>query len=95
MNGAHLSQLTLTCVEAAQMAPSSQAATSPASRGRQQITPLNMTGFVPTNGHHHQLATPRGLADVPGHIAHQIYPSNHKPQIYTVCLPISREMFRC
>ena len=57
--------------------------------------PLNMTSFGPTNGNHHQMVTPRGLADAPGHMAHQMYPSNHTPQIYTVCLSTHREMFLC
>lgn len=93
INGLHLSQPAANSFEATQLANSTQTATSPASRGHQHIMPLNMASYGPANGHHLQSAPPRGLADTTGHVAHQIYPANHKPQIYTVCLPNYRDYF--
>ena len=86
MNGLHLSQPASSPFEATQPASSSQTATSPVSRGQQQIMPLNMASYGPANGHHLQPATPRALADINSQVAHQIYPPNYRPQIYTVIL---------
>ena len=84
MTGLHLSQPAPSPFESTQPAHSSQTTISPTSRGHQQIMPLNMTSYGPANGHHLQPATPRGLADINGHVNHQIYSSNYRPQIYTV-----------
>lgn len=86
MNGLHLSQPAPSPFEATQPANSSQTTMSPASRGPQQIMPMNVASYASANGHHLQPATPRGLADINGHVAHQIYPSTYRPQIYTVSL---------
>lgn len=86
MNGLPLSQPAPSPFEVTQPANSSQTATSPASRGHPQVMPLNMTSYGPVNGHHLQPATPQGLTDMNGRVAHQIYPSNYRPQIYTVSL---------
>lgn len=84
LTGLHLSQAAPSPYEATRPANSSQTTISPTSRAHQQIMPMNMASFGPANGHHLQPATPRGLANINGHVTHQMYPSNYRPQIYTV-----------
>lgn len=86
ITGLHLSQPAPGPFDVNQPVNSTQTSTSPASRAHQQIMPLNMATYGPANGHHLQPATPRGIADLNGHVAHQIYPPNYRPQIYTVSL---------
>ena len=87
MNALQLPQPTSSAYEAAATATSTQTTTSPGSRGRQHILPLNMASFASTNGHPVQSTTSRALKDMAGHIAHQMYTSSQKPQIYSVCGP--------
>ena len=95
MNGMHLSQSGLNSFEAPQSVASTPTPTPPASRGHAQILPYNMSNYGPPNGLHPRHSAQRSFGDPMGNVPQQQYPPGHKPQIYTVWLPMLIIAFWC